>query len=124
MTETQATVAVIGAGGKMGQRISNNLARSDYRILYAENSPKGQEYITGLGRELIESHEAASQADVVILAVPDILLGKISADIVPAMKPGAILLTLDPPPPTPTTCSTSATVCQRRGASVSSVGVP
>ena len=54
MTETQATVTVIGAGGKMGQRISNNLARSDYRILYAENSPKGQEYITGLGRELTD----------------------------------------------------------------------
>ena len=59
MTETQATVAVIGAGGKMGQRISNNLARSDYRILYAENSPKGQEYITGLGRELTESPKIA-----------------------------------------------------------------
>ena len=96
MTDNQATVAVIGAGGKMGQRISNNLARSDHRILYAENSPKGQEHITGLGRELTESHEAASRADVVILAVPDILLGKISADIVPAMKPGGILLTLDP----------------------------
>jgi hypothetical protein len=96
MTGQQATVAVIGAGGKMGQRISNNLARSDYRALYAENSPKGQEVVTGLGRELTESHEAAAQADVVILAVPDILLGRISADIVPTMKDGAILLTLDP----------------------------
>lgn len=96
MTANTASVAVIGAGGKMGQRISNNLARSEFRVLYAENSPKGQELITGLGRELTESHEAAAQADVVILAVPDILLGKISADIVPAMKPGGILLTLDP----------------------------
>ena len=96
MTDKQATVAVIGAGGKMGQRISNNLDRSDYPVLYAENSPKGRDYITGLGRELTESHEAAAQADVVILAVPDVLLGRISADIVPTMKPGAILLTLDP----------------------------
>jgi len=96
MTDTPATVTVVGAGGKMGQRISNNLANSDYRVLYAENSPKGQEYIRGLGREVTETHEAAAQGDVVILAVPDILLGKISADIVPAMKPGAVLLTLDP----------------------------
>jgi hypothetical protein len=96
MTDTPATVTVVGAGGKMGQRISNNLAKSDYRVLYAENSPNGQEYIRGLGREVTETHEAAAQGDVVILAVPDILLGKISADIVPAMKPGAVLLTLDP----------------------------
>jgi len=96
MTDTPATVTVVGAGGKMGQRISNNLANSDYRVLYAENSPKGQEYIRGLGREVTDTHEAAAQGDVVILAVPDILLGKISADIVPAMTPGAVLLTLDP----------------------------
>jgi D-apionate oxidoisomerase len=96
MTDTQATVTVVGAGGKMGQRISNNLAQSDYRVLYAENSPRGQDHIRGLGREVTETHEATAQSDVVILAVPDILLGRISADIVPAMKPGAVLLTLDP----------------------------
>jgi hypothetical protein len=96
MTSSQATVTVVGAGGKMGQRISNNLDKSDYRILYAENSPKGQEYIRGLGHEVTDTHEAAAQSDVVILAVPDVLLGKISADIVPTMKQGAVLLTLDP----------------------------
>jgi len=96
MTDKQATVAIVGAGGKMGQRISNNLADSDYRVLYAENSPKGQEHIRGLGREVTDTHEAAAQSDVVILAVPDVLLGKISADIVPTMKPRAVLLTLDP----------------------------
>jgi D-apionate oxidoisomerase len=96
MTDSQATVTVVGAGGKMGQRISNNLDKGDYRILYAENSPKGQEYIRGLGHEVTDTHEAAAQSDVVILAVPDVLLGKISADIVPTMKQGAVLLTLDP----------------------------
>jgi D-apionate oxidoisomerase len=96
MTDTPATVTVVGAGGKMGQRISNNLSESDYRVLYAENSPKGQEYIQGLGHEVTDTNEAAAQSDVVILAVPDVLLGRISADIVPSMKPGAVLLTLDP----------------------------
>jgi D-apionate oxidoisomerase len=96
MTDTPATVTVVGAGGKMGQRISNNLSEGDYRVLYAENSPKGQEYIQGLGHEVTDTNEAAAQSDVVILAVPDVLLGRISADIVPSMKPGAVLLTLDP----------------------------
>jgi D-apionate oxidoisomerase len=96
MTDTPATVTVVGAGGKMGQRISNNLIESDYRVLYAENSPRGQEYIQGLGHQVTDTYEAAAQSDVVILAVPDVLLGRISADIVPSMKPGAVLLTLDP----------------------------
>ena len=99
MTETIAsaiTVAVIGAGGKMGTRVSNNLAESDYRTLYSENSPAGQEAIKALGREVTPTEDAVRDADVVILAVPDVVLGKVSEDIVPQLKSGAILLTLDP----------------------------
>lgn len=90
------TVAVIGAGGKMGTRVSNNLAKSDYRTLYSESSPGGRERITELGRELTETDAAAAAADVVILAVPDVVLGTVSESVVPLMKAGAILLTLDP----------------------------
>src|SRR5690242_10298245 len=96
MTSQSATVAVVGAGGKMGQRISNNLAKSDYRVLYCENSPRGRELIAGLGRRLTDTDEAVAQSDVVILAVPDVVLGKVSAGVVPTMKRGAVLLTLDP----------------------------
>ncbi|MYS70611.1 oxidoreductase, partial [Streptomyces sp. SID5926] len=58
------TVAVIGAAGKMGQRVSNNLVDSDFRVLFSEASPKGQELIRDLGRELTESAAAAAEADV------------------------------------------------------------
>ncbi|MFJ7231852.1 phosphogluconate dehydrogenase C-terminal domain-containing protein [Streptomyces tendae] len=90
------TVAVIGAAGKMGQRVSNNLADSDFRVLFSEASSKGQELIRDLGRELTESAAAAAEADVVILAVPDVVLGKVSEELVPLMKPGTVVLTLDP----------------------------
>lgn len=90
------TVAVIGAAGKMGQRVSNNLVKSDFRVLFSEASPKGQQLIRDLGRELTESADAAAEADVVILAVPDIVLGKVSEELVPLLKPGAVVLTLDP----------------------------
>ncbi|OII05459.1 phosphogluconate dehydrogenase C-terminal domain-containing protein [Curtobacterium sp. MCBA15_008] len=90
------TVAVIGAGGKMGTRVSNNFAKSEYTTLYSEASPAGQERIQALGRELTDSLEAAKVADVVILAVPDVLLGSISEQLVPVMKSGASILTLDP----------------------------
>ncbi|WP_328936602.1 NAD(P)-binding domain-containing protein [Streptomyces tauricus] len=90
------TVAVIGAAGKMGQRVSNNLVESDFRVLFSEASPEGQELIRDLGRELTGSADAVAEAGVVILAVPDVVLGKVSEELVPLMKPGTVVLTLDP----------------------------
>ncbi|CAM5521419.1 phosphogluconate dehydrogenase C-terminal domain-containing protein [Streptomyces atroolivaceus] len=96
MATGSKTVAVIGAAGKMGRRVSDNLVKSDFRVLFSEASPKGQELIRGLGRELTESADAAARADVVILAVPDVVLGKVSEELVPLMRPGTVVLTLDP----------------------------
>ncbi|AUS77728.1 oxidoreductase [Actinoalloteichus sp. AHMU CJ021] len=96
MATEQLTVAVIGAAGKMGLRVSANLERSDFRVLYSENSPAGRELLAGKGREVIDGVDAAKESDVVILAVPDIVLGTVSEALVPVMRPGAILLTLDP----------------------------
>ena len=90
------TITVIGAGGKMGMRISANFQKSDYQVFYCENSPKAQEQVSAQGRELSDAASVVPLSDVVILAVPDIVLGKVSEDVVPQMKPGAILLTLDP----------------------------
>ncbi|WP_250291076.1 phosphogluconate dehydrogenase C-terminal domain-containing protein [Streptomyces atroolivaceus] len=96
MTTGSKTVAVIGAAGKMGRRVSDNLVKSDFRVLFSEASPKGQELIRDLGRELTESADAAARADVVVLAVPDVVLGTVSEELVPLMKPGTVVLTLDP----------------------------
>ncbi|MCJ1705284.1 MULTISPECIES: phosphogluconate dehydrogenase C-terminal domain-containing protein [Rathayibacter] len=90
------TVAVIGAGGKMGMRVSNNLQKSDYNALYSEASPAGQERTREAGREITATPDAVKDADVVILAVPDVVLGAVSEDVIPQMKSGAIILTLDP----------------------------
>ncbi|KQR47232.1 oxidoreductase [Frigoribacterium sp. Leaf164] len=80
----------------MGQRVSNNLAKSAYTALYSEASPAGVELIESLGRTVTPTHVAVADADVVILAVPDVVLGKVSEQVVPAMKSGAVILTLDP----------------------------
>ncbi|ROS20842.1 acetohydroxy acid isomeroreductase-like protein [Rathayibacter sp. PhB127] len=90
------TVAVIGAGGKMGMRVSNNLQKSEYDALYSEASPAGQERTREAGREITATPDAVKDADVVILAVPDVVLGAVSEDVIPQMKSGAIILTLDP----------------------------
>jgi len=90
------TIAVIGAGGKMGMRVSNNLVKTSHTVFYSENSPAGQERTTAAGRTITPSNEAVADADVVVLAVPDLALGSVSAELVPLLKKGAILLTLDP----------------------------
>lgn len=95
MTE-QLKIAVVGAGGKMGMRVSDNLQRSSHDVRYVENSPAGQQRTTAAGRTLTDASEAVGDADVVILAVPDIALGPVSEALVPQLLPGTIVLTLDP----------------------------
>lgn len=95
MTETYK-IAVLGAGGKMGMRVSNNLVKTAHDVRYVENSPAGQQRTTDAGRALTDAATAVADADIVVLAVPDLALGPVTADIVPQLQPGAIVLTLDP----------------------------
>ena len=90
------TIAVIGAGGKMGMRVSNNLVQTAHTVFYSENSPAGQERVTAAGRTLTDTDAAVADADVVVLAVPDLALAAVSAAVIGQMKSGAIMLTLDP----------------------------
>jgi D-apionate oxidoisomerase len=96
MTTQQLTIAVIGAGGKMGMRVSNNLQHGNHTVYYSENSPAGQQRTLDAGRTLTDTPTAVAEADVVILAVPDIALAPVSAEVVPQLKSGSIVLTLDP----------------------------
>lgn len=90
-------VALMGAGGKMGMRTTNNLKdRPEYEVVYVEVSPQGIENLKGVGVEVTPEDEALKDADAVILALPDKLIGRISHQIVPKMKPGAMLVGLDP----------------------------
>ena len=90
------TIAVLGAGGKMGMRVSNNLAKTAHTVFYVENSPAGQQRTIDAGREVTDASTAVADADIVVFAVPDLALGPVTAEIVPQMKEGAIVLTLDP----------------------------
>ena len=90
------SVAVVGAAGKMGTRVSNNLNLTDAPVHYVEASEAGRQRLAELGREVTGIEEAAAAADVVILAIPDTALGTVSAQVVPLMKADSVLLTLDP----------------------------
>lgn len=89
-------IALIGAGGKMGMRLTRNLMKSSFQMKYVEISEPGIEKLAELGIQVSETAQVVPNADVVILAVPDVALAKVSATIIPKMKPGATVMTLDP----------------------------
>lgn len=90
------SVTIVGAGGKMGLRLTRNLMRSDHEMSYLEVSNTGVEKLGELGIQVAEERKTIPGADVVILAVPDVVLGKISGLIIPQMKSRALVMTLDP----------------------------
>jgi len=89
-------IALFGAGGKMGVRLSKNLLNSRFRVAHVEPGAAGQQRLRDeLGLSVVSTEEALQDADVVILAVPDTLIGKISHQIEPQLKPGTMVMVLD-----------------------------
>lgn len=95
-----AKIVLVGAGGKMGLRITDNFLKCpQYDISYLEISDVCIELLKQRGVIVNVQQEVIPTADVVILAVPDVAIGKISEEIIPIMKPGSLVMTLDPAAP-------------------------
>ncbi len=91
------TVALFGAGGKMGRRLAANLGGAPgTRLLPVEVGGAGREWLLDNGLIPLSADEALEGADAVVLALPDTALGAVSREIVPRMRAGALLVTLDP----------------------------
>ena len=94
------TIALFGAAGKMGTRISAELQDvPEYRMLYVEAGQAGQSLLRERGLAPASKEEAVGSADVVILAIPDTVIGRVTRDIVPQLRPGALVICLDPAAP-------------------------
>jgi hypothetical protein len=94
------TIALVGAAGKMGGRLSERLKESpNYRVLYVESGEGGAAKLRARGDEPTPTDAALAQADYVILAVPDTLIGTIAGEIVPQVRPGTMVICLDPAAP-------------------------
>lgn len=95
---SKIVVSVIGAGGKMGTRVTNNLAKhsEDIELLLCETSKTALASIKARGFSIAAAESAVPRSDVIVLAVPDVVIKTVSADIVKMMRPGATLIILDP----------------------------
>jgi ketol-acid reductoisomerase len=94
------TIALAGAGGKMGCRLTDNFLKcSEYILHYLEVSEKGLQNLEQRNVVVSNEADAIAGADVVILAVPDVTIGAVSDQIIPKMKAGSLVMTLDPAAP-------------------------
>lgn len=90
-------ITLMGAGGKMGCRITDNLIKDDqFDVRYVEVSPAGIKRLAQRGLAPTPQDEALHHAEAVILAVPDALLGKITGEIAPVLRSRTMIVTLDP----------------------------
>lgn len=89
-------IALFGAGGKMGVRLSTNLAKTDYDVAHVEVSAAGQARLKeALGFDCVPAEAAIAGADAVILAVPDTHIGKVAQEVVPKLAAGTVVVILD-----------------------------
>ncbi len=89
-------IALLGAGGKMGVRLANNLKNTAYTVDHVEISDEGRTRLRAeVGVEPVDQPTAIAAADIILMAVPDRLIGKIAHGFIDQVKPGAALIVLD-----------------------------
>lgn len=90
------SIALFGAGGKMGYRLSSNLVGSRFDVRHVERSDAGRERLrSGLDLSCVDEDAALAGAEIVVLAVPDTLIGKVLTGIEGKLNPGTIVVILD-----------------------------
>jgi hypothetical protein len=91
------SVALLGAGGNMGRRITRSLKDDDrYELRLIEPGERGRQLLAELDCSTTELELALSGADIVVFAVPDKIMEGIAADVIPRLDPGTSILFLDP----------------------------
>ena len=89
------SVAMFGAGGKMGLRVTKKLAAAGYDLRAIESGDIGRARLAEAGIVAVDQAQGLAGAEVVVLALPDNIIGKVAATIAPQLAPGTMLLILD-----------------------------
>jgi hypothetical protein len=89
------SVAVFGAGGKMGFRVTWKLHEAGYDLRAVEIGDAGKARLTEAGIAAVDAETGLLGAEVVVLALPDNVIGKVTSEIAPRLAPGTMVLILD-----------------------------
>lgn len=95
MSDRKLRIALLGAGGKMGCRLTDNLRKTDYEVRYVEISERGKAALTERGISPVPAKDAVSESDVVVLALPDNRIGGVTTELAAHFPKSAMLMALD-----------------------------
>jgi len=89
-------IAIIGAGGTAGNKVSEKLSLvGNYDLRLCEKG-EGIAKLKRMGLTPTDVERAVPESDVVIMTVPDSIIEDVSKNVVPMMKGGATMILLDP----------------------------
>ncbi|WP_309083074.1 phosphogluconate dehydrogenase C-terminal domain-containing protein [Chelativorans sp.] len=89
------SITILGAGGKMGFRVTKKLVDAGYDVRAIEIGEAGRERLKQAGIASVERDAGISGAKVIVLALPDTLIGRAAHEIVDRLPAGTMLLMLD-----------------------------
>jgi hypothetical protein len=89
------SVAVLGAGGKMGLRVTKKLFESGYDLRAIEIGDIGRKRLAEAGIAATTIVDGLKDVQIVVMALPDNIIGKVAAEIESQLASGTMLLILD-----------------------------
>jgi D-apionate oxidoisomerase len=89
------SIALFGAGGGMGRYLTGRLKDCEYDLRCVEISEAGVHALAEIGVAVTPQDEALAGVDVVVFALPDAVVGKVSHAVVPDIPSGAMVFSLD-----------------------------
>ncbi|MFB2553215.1 phosphogluconate dehydrogenase C-terminal domain-containing protein [Ensifer soli] len=89
------SVALLGAGGKMGFRVTRKLVEAGYDVRAVEIGAPGKARLAEAGIDAVAIEEGVPGARVVVMALPDNMIGDVARQISPMLAAGTMLLVLD-----------------------------
>lgn len=97
---SRTKVALFGAAGKIGTRVAEKLRNDDnYHTLYVEVGDAGLARLRTRGLSPTSQGDAVHEADTVVFAIPDAVIGRVTKTIVPQLNSGTLVILLDPAAP-------------------------
>lgn len=91
----QESIALLGAGGKMGLRITRKLIDAGYDVRPVDSGEVGAKRLADAGIHVVDRDQAVTGAKIVILALPDNVIGDVVRSLDQQLSAGTMLLILD-----------------------------
>src|SRR4051812_265512 len=89
------SVAVLGAGGKMGFRVTRKLIEAGYDVRAVEIGEAGRKRLGEADIAAVAMEEGIPGAKVVVMALPDNIIGQVTREVSPMLAKGTMILVLD-----------------------------